>query len=114
MISFTALSSLNKSGEIEELSYTLQKCVGNSGAQVVKFNFLLNHNLPNQDVIISGVEAFHFYVPNNQPRKIKMEVKSILPRVSKFSTLVLTITVTKPEYKTVEVTLRDVPITWKY
>ena len=43
-----------------------------------------------------------------------MEVKSILPRVSKFSTLVLTITVTKPEYKTVEVTLRDVPITWKY
>jgi hypothetical protein len=41
-----------------------------------------------------------------------MQVDAILSRVEKFSSLIFTVWTTNGEE--VEVTLRDIPITWKY
>lgn len=114
----------------EDFAIQMQYCIGNSAAQVVKLQFLLTHQLSNQNVIVKGVNAYdeegnsynfyvnngsgywgdRFYIPNNQPRKIKMQVDAILSKVTVFSSLVFTVSTSNG---TTEVTLRNVPITWK-
>lgn len=119
----------------DDFTIKLQHCIGNSAAQVVKLEFLFTHNLPNQSVYFNngankggaydvdgnlyksyvyggkGYWANEFYIPTNQPRKIPMQVDAILSKVDTFSSLVFTVRTSNGE---VEVTLRDIPITWKY
>lgn len=119
----------------DDFTIKLNHCIGNRAAQVVKLEFVMVHNLPNQSIYFNrgankggaydidgnsyksyvyggrGYWGNEFYIPNNQPRKIQMQVDAILSRVEQFSSLVFTVSTTNGD---VEVTLRDIPITWKY
>ena len=119
----------------DDFVITLKKCIGNSAAQVAKLEFLLVHSLPNQAIYFnesgskalaydeegnsytvrvtngSGYWGNEYYMPTDQPRKISMQVESILSKVEFLSSLVFTIRTSNGR---VEVTLRDIPVTWKY
>lgn len=137
---FVSLSAIAEENRVidfksDDFVITLKKSVGNTPAQVVKLEFLLVHSLPNQTIYFnesgskalaydeegnsydvrvtngSGYWGNQYYMPTDQPRKISMQVESILSKVEFLSSLVFTIRTSNGR---VEVTMRDIPVTWKY